>query len=285
MPMKHRRISLSERRSRRYRINYGFMFLKRFTILYAIEWATYFNPLELTLDTIRDLKLYQNKKGYRFSVDALLLYSFVNLRRAGHIADLGAGSGVIGLLLARKYHDSTVTLIELQESLAGLAKKNAKLNSLDDRVAVIESNITNIAAGRSPLLAKSFDLVVSNPPFRRQNTGLISPTDEKAIARHEIKLKIKDLIDASFYLLRAKGRLCIIYHPSRLVELIDALRKKQLEPKRLRLVHSNTNTEAKMVLVEAIKEGKAEMKIEKPMYIYNENGQYRDEMKQLYRAY
>lgn len=261
------------------------MFLKRFTILYAIEWATYFNPLELTLDTIRDLKLYQNKKGYRFSVDALLLYSFVNLRRAGHIADLGAGSGVIGLLLARKYHDSTVTLIELQESLAGLAKKNAKLNSLDDRVAVIESNITNIAAGRSPLLAKSFDLVVSNPPFRRQNTGLISPTDEKAIARHEIKLKIKDLIDASFYLLRAKGRLCIIYHPSRLVELIDALRKKQLEPKRLRLVHSNTNTEAKMVLVEAIKEGKAEMKIEKPMYIYNENGQYRDEMKQLYRAY
>src|SRR3989338_1480552 len=104
--MTRRLISLSGQRLRKYPINYGSMFLKRFMILSSIEWARYFNILELTLDTIRDVKLYQNKKGYRFSVDALLLYSFVHLRRTGRIADLGAGSGIIGILLARKYPES-----------------------------------------------------------------------------------------------------------------------------------------------------------------------------------
>ena len=249
--------------------------------------------MNLTLDTIRDIKLYQNKKGYRFSVDALLLYSFVNLRRAYRIADLGAGSGIVGILLAKKYHDSEVALIEIQNSLAGLAEKNIALNKVEKRVKVIRTDIKKFKLGdfhsenkttlNSPLLTpNSFDLVVSNPPFRRQKTGLISPTDEKAIARHEIELKLADLIQASCSLLKSKGRFCMIYHPSRLVELIDALRGKHMEPKRLRFVHSNFMTEAKMVLVEAIKNGRSEMKIENPLYIYKEDGTYTDEMKTLY---
>ena len=249
--------------------------------------------MNLTLDTIRDIKLYQNKKGYRFSVDALLLYSFVNLRRAYRIADMGAGSGIVGILLAKKYHDSEVVLIEIQNSLAGLAEKNIALNKVEKRVKVIRTDIKKFKLGdfhsenkttlNSPLLTpNSFDLVVSNPPFRRQKTGLISPTDEKAIARHEIELKLADLIQASCSLLRSKGRFCMIYHPSRLVELIDALREKHMEPKRLRFVHSNLMTEAKMALVEAIKDGRTEMKIEKPFCIYKEGGTYTDEMKALY---
>ncbi len=251
-------------------------------ILSSPGWARYFNILELTLDTIRDIKLYQNKKGYRFSVDAMLLYSFVHLRRTGRIADLGAGSGIIGILLARKYPESHLTLVEVQSSLARLAEKNAKLNSLDDRVIVMQSNIKDLGAGCESLAANSFDLVVSNPPFRRQKTGLISPIDEKAIARHEIKLKLPDLVKAACYMLRDKGRFCIIYHPSRLVELIEVLRKKKMEPKRLRFVHSNIQTEAKMVLVEAVKNGRAEMKIENPLFLYKERGVYTDEMKKLY---
>ncbi len=249
--------------------------------------------MELTLDTIRDIKLYQNKKGYRFSVDALLLYSFATLRRAYRIADLGAGSGIVGILLAKKYHDSEVALIEIQDSLARLAEKNITLNKVEKRVKVIRTDMKKFKLGdfhsenktilnSSLLTPNSFDLVVSNPPFRRQKTGLISPTNEKAIARHEIELKLTDLIQASCSLLRSKGRLCMIYHPSRLVELIDALRGKHMEPKRLRFVHSTLTTEAKMVLVEAIKDGKAEMKIEKPFCIYKEDGTYTDEIKALY---
>lgn len=249
--------------------------------------------MNLTLDTIRDIKLYQNKKGYRFSVDALLLYSFVNLQRAYRIADVGAGSGIVGILLAKKYHDSEVALIEIQNSLAGLAEKNITLNKVEKRVRVIRTDIKKFKLGdfhsenkttlNSPLLTpNSFDLVVSNPPFRRQKTGLISPTDEKAIARHEIELKLADLIQASCSLLKSKGRFCMIYHPSRLVELIETLRGKRMEPKRLRFVHSNLMTEAKMALVEAIKDGRTEMKIEKPFCIYKEDGTYTDEMKALY---
>lgn len=240
--------------------------------------------MHLTLDTIGDIKLYQNKRGYRFSVDALLLYSFVNLHRAYRIADLGAGSGIVGILLAKRYPEAEITLIELQKSLVELAKRNIVLNNLQDRVTVIKNDIRYIDTIRLFInsLLHRFDLVVSNPPFRRQKTGLISPTGEKAIARHEIELKLADLIQAACSLLRSKGRLCMIYHPSRLVELIAALREKHLEPKRLRFVHSNLMTEAKMVLVEAIKDGRTEMKIDNPLYIYNKDGTYTDELKALY---
>lgn len=235
--------------------------------------------MELTLDTIRDIRIYQSKKGYRFSVDALILYSFVNLRRVEKIADLGAGSGIIGILLAKKYPESHITLVEVQGSLARLAEKNCRLNHLENRVAIVSHDIRTIKSAQ--LKNNAYDLVVSNPPFRRQKTGLISHIDEKAIARHEIKLSLPDLISSAFYLLRDKGRFCMIYHPSRLAELIEALRNKQMEPKRLRFVHSNINTEAKMVLVEAVKNGRTEMKIENPLYIYDENGSYREEMKSL----
>jgi len=245
---------------------------------------------ELTLDSIRDINLYQNKRGYRFSVDALLLYAFVNVRKSEKIADLGAGSGIVGILLAKQYPEAWITLIELQESLVKLAKRNVALNNLEERVKVIKADVKKISHQPSAisyqhyaniLKPNSFDLVVSNPPFRRQKTGLISPTGEKAIARHEIELKLTDLIHASCSLLRSKGRLCLIYHPSRLVELIDTLRKNRMEPKRLRLVHSTLHTEAKMALVEAVKEGRAEMKIERPLCIYNKDCSYTDEMKEI----
>lgn len=245
--------------------------------------------MELTLDTIAGVKIYQNKNGYRFSVDALVLYSFINLEHAKKIADLGAGSGIVGILLAKKYQKAKVELVELQESLAILAEKNIALNNLGQRTSLINCNIKDIPRGIVPLKPNSFDLIASNPPFRRQKTGLISPTDEKAIARHEIKLGIDDILKASFYLLRNKGRVCIIYHPSRIIELIDKLRAENLEPKRIRFVHSNPASEAKMALIEAVKNGKPEIKIEKPLFIYHEpvdtdNGRniYTDEMKKIY---
>lgn len=240
-----------------------------------------------TLDSIRDIKLYQPKKGYRFSVDALLLYDFVDLKRVGSIADLGAGSGIVGILLAKKYSDANITLFEIQDNLATLAEKNIVLNSLEDRIKVIKTDISDIKAVHSSLRLRrftvhSYDLAVSNPPFRKFKSGLTSIDDEKAIARHEIKLRLHELIDAAAYLLRAKGRFCIVYHPYRLAELMETLRKRGLEPKRVRFVYSNTLSEAKMVLLEAVKEGKVGMKVDKPFYVYKKDGSYTDEMKGIY---
>jgi tRNA1Val (adenine37-N6)-methyltransferase len=236
--------------------------------------------MDITFDSIRDVQLYQSKAGYRFSVDSLLLYDFVTLREAAGIADLGAGSGIIGILLAKRYPGARIDLFEIQDNLFRLAGKNVLLNRLEDRVKVIKCDLRTL-----PALASTFryyDLVVSNPPFRRLKSGLLNIEEEKAIARHEIKLSLREFIAAAASLLRAKGRLCLVYHPSRLAELIHALREKGVEPKRSRFIHSTISSESKMVLLEAVKGGRMGLKVEKPLYIYKEDGGYTDEMKAIY---
>src|SRR4030042_3277031 len=112
--------------------------------------------METTLDSIRDVRLYQSRTGYRFSVDSILLYDFVNLRRVNSIADLGAGSGIVGILLAKKYTDANITLFELQESLIRLAERNVLLNKLEDRIRVVKADITKLTILNSSLQAQDF---------------------------------------------------------------------------------------------------------------------------------
>lgn len=239
--------------------------------------------MALTLDHIRDVKVYQARNGYRFSVDALLLYSFVHMPLAEKIADLGAGSGIIGLLLAKKYPAASVSLFELQDRLASVAGKNIALNNLGKRVRVIQGDICDVSTVTSPLVeAGSFDMVVSNPPFRKERSGLVNPEEERAIARHEIRLKLPELVRVARYLLKTEGRFFLIHHPGRLAELITALREKGMEVKRLRFVHSRASSEAKMVLVEALHSGRVGLKVERPLVIYDERGEYTEEMLILY---
>lgn len=237
------------------------------------------NLMETSLDGIRDVKVYQNVNGYRFSVDAVLLYSFVNVKHAENIADLGTGSGIIGLLLARRYSAAKVLLVELQKSLFALAAKNITLNGLEDRVDVVLSDIKEMKEKALPL---SYDLVVSNPPFRKPTSGRISVGEEKAVARHELRLTLSELVETAAYLLKPRGRFCMIFHPERLLEAIDTLRRNRLEPKRVRFVHNDPGAVSKIVLIEAVKEGRAGIKIEKPLFIYGKNGQYTAEVNEMY---
>jgi tRNA1Val (adenine37-N6)-methyltransferase len=241
--------------------------------------ALYGSGMETTLDGVRDIRVYQHRYGYRFSVDALLLYSFVNVRHAYEIADLGAGSGIVGLLLAKKYEEAKVLLVELQEGLFRLARKNIELNGLGERVTAMLSDI-GLAAEKAGSM--SFDLVVSNPPFRKPMSGRISLGEERAVARHEIMLRLPELIESSSRLLRARGRFFMVYHPERIVELMDTLREHCLEPKRLRFVHNDPSTVSKIVLVEAVKEGRAGIKIEHPLFLYRKDGSYTREVEEMY---
>lgn len=236
--------------------------------------------MDITLDSIRDIGLYQSKHGYRFSVDSLLLYDFVNLKKTTRIADLCSGSGVVGILLAKKYPDATIALFEVQDNLVSLAERNVILNHLKHRVKVIQCDLRTLPVPSSE--SRFYDLAVSNPPFRKVKSGRINIEEEKAVARHEIKIKLHELIEAATVLLRAKGRLCMIYHPDRLAELMHELRKRDIEPKRLRFVHSHRSSGAKMVLLEAVKNGRSGLKVENPFYLYNENGSYTDEMNAIY---
>ena len=186
----------------------------------------------------------------------------------------------MGILLAKKYPHAVVSLLEIQEGLAKLAEENVIQNCLENRVKVIKCDIRALPSLNH--MHSDFDLVISNPPFRKLKSGRLNVEEEKAIARHEIKLRLKELVETVSFLLRVKGRFCVIYHPWRLSELIENLRMADLEPKRLRFIHSHISSDAKMILMEAVKKGKAGLKVDKPLYLYEENGSYTKELKEIY---
>ncbi len=225
------------------------------------------------------MKLLQDEKGYRYSLDPFLLAHFVELKGGGRLVDLGTGSGVIAILLADKYEGVQVTGVELQEHLVEKAAENIRGNGLDDRVDVIQGDIRQV---RSFLPAQSFETAVGNPPYRKKQTGRISPHQEKAIARHEVMLSLEDFVSACSYLLVNRGRLNIIYHPGRLAELFAIFHEFKIAPRRLRPVYSSMGSEAVMVLVEGVKNGKNPLTIEKPLIIYKDGKEYTDEVKSSY---
>jgi len=235
-----------------------------------------------TLDYLRDIKLYQNKDGYRVSIDALLLYDFVKMPRIKKLMDFGAGSGIIGLLLAKKYLDCHVILVELQESLSLISEENIRLNKLDDRVVSIQGDIRELA--RDDKYLHSFDAVITNPPFRKVKTGLISPNDERAIARHETHLSLSQLLKSASNMLRHHGHFYMIYLPERLSEVLIKMKENSLEIKCLRFVHSFIDSPAKMILIEAVKGAKSGLKVLNPLIIYSGENSYSEEVLSIYKC-
>ena len=230
-----------------------------------------------TLDALFDgaVKLFQSRAGYRFSLDALLLAHFATLKRRDKVVDLGTGSGVIALILARLHPEISILGVEYQSALAARAARNVKLNRLERRIALWRGDV-RAAASIGP--AESFDAAVCNPPYRRRSAGRISANDEKQIARHEIHGELGDFVAAAAYLLGAKGRLAMVYWAERTVDLLSSLRRARLEPKRLRLVHSFVDSEASLILVEAVKQGRSGVTILPPLVVYREGKHYSDEV-------
>ena len=221
------------------------------------------------------MKLFQSRAGYRFSLDALLLAHFATLKRRDQVVDLGAGCGVIALILARLHPEIEITAVELQGALAARAARNVKLNRLEGRITVARGDVraaARIGAG------ESFDAAVCNPPYRRSAGVRISVNEERRIARHEIHGELADFIGAASYLLRAGGRLAVVYWAERAVDLLASMRRAGLEPKRLRLGHSFAHSEGSLVLVEAVKQGRSGMEILPPLIVYRQGNEYSDEV-------
>ena len=240
------------------------------------------NEREETLDTLFGgrLKIIQGKKGYRFSVDALLLAHFAPPGLKGRVLDLGTGCGIIPLILIFHHKGLKATGVEIQPSLADLARRNAALNRFSSRMAIWEKDLK--ALGRDNR-SGTFDVVFSNPPYRKVGSGRINPRQEKALARHEIKVTLKDVLQAAHHLLKAKGRLLMIYPSSRAADLIQEMRKIHLEPKRVQFIHSRQQEEARLMLVEAIKEGRAQIKVLPPLFLYDSANQYTPEAQELFQ--
>jgi tRNA1Val (adenine37-N6)-methyltransferase len=222
-----------------------------------------------TLDTFLNgkLQVLQKKKGYRFSLDAILLSQFVRIRKNERVIDLGTGCGILLLLLAQTTRAQSFVGVEIQEGLAKCAQKNVVLNHLADRISILDQDFRETKRTFPP---GSFDVVLSNPPYRKHQSGRINPSAEKAVARHEIKGTLHDLISTASHLLPPKGRCYLIFPAVRTVDLFVALRAEKLEPKRLQFVYPRPEAEAKFVLSESIKTSGVELKIMNP-FILNES--------------
>jgi tRNA1Val (adenine37-N6)-methyltransferase len=220
-----------------------------------------------TLDTFFNgrLKILQKKRGYRFSIDAVLLSKFIKIRKNEKAIDLGTGCGILPLLLSQATKAHSFVGVEIQKGLADCAKKNVVLNHLSDRISIVHGDFRELKSTFPP---GSFDVVSSNPPYRKYRTGRVNPLVEKAVARHEIKGTLEDLISIASYLLPPKGRCYLIFPAMRTVDLLVASRGKGLEPKRLQFVYPRINKGAKFVLAEAIKASGVGLRIAEPLILH-----------------
>ena len=237
---------------------------------------------EETFDTLFEgrLKIRQKKEGYRFSIDALLLSHFAEPRPKDRVIDLGTGCGVIPLILIFKRKAETVIGVEVQPSLADLARQNVSLNRFSSKIEIWEKNFKELVKQRD---RGTFDLVLSNPPYRKVGSGRINPLEEKALARHEILATLEDLLRTGHHLLKNKGRLCLIYPATRTADVFQLLRHFHLEPKRVQFVHSHPQDEASLLMVDALKEGKTQIKVLPPFVLYKPGGQYTPQAEDLIR--
>lgn len=224
-------------------------------------------------------QIIQNKDAFCFGMDAVLLAGFASVRQGERALDLGTGTGIIPILLEARYPGEHYTGLEIQESMADMARRSVALNKLEDKISIITGDIKEA----SRLLgAASFDVVTSNPPYMNDAHGLKNPELPKAIARHEVLCTLEDVVREAARLLKPGGRFYLVHRPHRMIEIISALTRYRLEPKRLKLVHPFVNKEANMVLIEAVRGGRSMVKVEAPIIVYKEPGVYTEEIYEIY---
>ena len=227
------------------------------------------------------LKIYQKTDSFRFSLDALLLGDFVEFNsRDKKLLELGSGNGAILLYLSLK---TKIELngIDIQEDAVNLAQKSVELNGLDKQINVKKLDIKEAYKYFSP---SSFDLIVSNPPFFKVNDlNLINKKENLSLARHEISLSFKDLLEATKKLLKTGGSFFFIHRANRLDEIIVELKKENFVIKKIRFVYTKIDKDALMVLIEARFNGKiGSLKVVPPLYIYDELGNYTKEVLKVF---
>ena len=226
---------------------------------------------------IDDLKIIQNKDWFCFGIDSVLLSGFASeIHRNSRILDLGTGTGILALLLSSKVENSKITGIEIQKDVTEMAIKSVKLNNLEDRIEIINKNVKELKND------SLYDAVVTNPPYKKEGTGITNKNNVKLISRHEINGNLEDFIKAASISLKDNCSMYMVNRPERLADIFEYSRKYNLEPKVLQIVYSKTNSKPNLVLVKATKYANRYLKVLEPLYIYKENGEYTDEVKKIY---
>ncbi|TWS95463.1 tRNA1(Val) (adenine(37)-N6)-methyltransferase [Streptococcus sp. sy018] len=228
-----------------------------------------------------DVKIIQNRDVFSYSVDSVLLSRFPKYpQKNGLIVDLCSGNGAVALF-ASSQTKSSILAIELQERLADMAKRSVQLNQLDQQVTVVQDDLKNLL---QHVPRSQVDLIVCNPPyFKASDTSKKNLSEHYLLARHEITTNLDEICQVSQQALKSNGRLALVHRPDRFLEIIDTLKTYKLAPKRVQFVYPKNNKEANMLLIEAIKDGSMDgFKILPPLIIHKDNGDYTDEIFEIY---
>lgn len=220
-----------------------------------------------------DIELIQNTDGLTFGTDALLLAGYINGKYKRGV-ELGGGTGIISMLLLARGKIEKIDCVEIQDEFAELIGRNAEHNNFSDRLFPICCDVRDYRSD------KEFEIVFTNPPYMKTTSGKSNLDDKKNLARHEVAGTIFDFCRAASKALKYGGSFAVVYRPDRLIDLIDAMRKAGLEPKRMTYVHANAASEPSMVLIEAKKGGKCGLKLTRPLLIYKnkDNKEYSEDM-------
>lgn len=224
-------------------------------------------------------RVIQDPDRFCFGTDAVLLADFARAKPGEAVMDLCSGSGVVPILMLARYPKAQYTALELQPEMADLARRSMQLNQIEDRVQVRQGDVKSI---RQLYKAQSFHVVTVNPPYMKADHGLISKAEAVQIARHEICCTLRDVIEAAAYLLPSRGRLYMVHRPQRLSEIFSELRRVSLEPKRLQMVHPYIDKEPAQVLIEAVRQGGTELRVQPPLITYEAPGVYTKQMLEVY---
>ncbi len=232
------------------------------------------------LDYVNDkLSLIQKKDGLNFGTDALLLSAYVGTR-SGCGLELGSGTGIISLLLLSRGKLDKITAVEVQSAYADLTRRNAVLNSLDERLSVVCEVVRNLK-GR-----EEYDAVFTNPPYMKTDSGRANLHEEKNAARHEVFGGISDFLACAKRTLKYGGAFFAVYRPDRLTDIIAAMRDNSIEPKRITFVHADLHSEPSMVLIEGRRAGAVGLYTTPPLILYEtaEHREYSSDMKYILSA-
>lgn len=243
----------------------------------------------------KNLKIIQNEDGFCFGIDSVLLSDFAkDIKNNSTGVDLGTGTGIISILLSAKTKLEKIIGVEIQEDVAEMANRSVILNNIQDKIEILNLDIKDIIQNKSnnkeninklienKLQREKFDFVVTNPPYKKLDTGKVNANENKYISRHELTANLEDFLNVSKYLLKDKGAFYMVHRPDRLVDIIELMRKYKIEPKKIRFVYSSIEKEPSLILIKGIKNANPFLKIDRPLIIYNENGEYTEEIYEIY---
>ena len=234
------------------------------------------------IDTLKNgYKIIQDSERFQFGIDAVLLADFAGkgLKAGESVIDLGTGTGIIPLLMAKGCEAAAFTGLEVQKDSADMAAQSVALNALEGRIKIINGDLKE---SEKFFPRHSFNVVTCNPPYMIDAHGKGNELDALTIARHEVLCTLEDVVAAADSLLATHGRFFMIHRPFRLPEIFSSLEKHKMEMKRMRLVYPFAGKEPNLVLIEARKNAKRRLTIEPPLVVRNDDGEYSVEVQNIY---